>query len=240
MKMNNNADFLRKYNELDALIGDKFNREDDDSSIYFLINKYRKSRIEIERIYSNKLDSVRRIRNLMVHESGIIDNLFDVSDDVIAFLDELISYLRNPVRARDVMTPTEKLILGKEEDSISLLIKKMIEEGISNVPVVNDENIVIGIFNSDVLLYLYLNNVHLDKNSKIKDIKDYIALESQLNLRFIFVTKEYEIDVLNDYFSMSKEVYKKRLPAIFVSENGKQNSPLLGVISPIDLIRKTK
>lgn len=238
--MNNNADFLRKYNELDALIGDKFNREDDDSSIYFLINKYRKSRIEIERIYSNKLDSVRRIRNLMVHESGIIDNLFDVSDDVIAFLDELVSYLRNPVRARDVMTPTEKLILGKEEDSISLLIKKMIEEGISNVPVVNDENIVIGIFNSDVLLYLYLNNVHLDKNSKIKDIKDYIALESQLNLRFIFVTKEYEIDVLNDYFSMSKEVYKKRLPAIFVSENGKQNSPLLGVISPIDLIRKTK
>ena len=240
MKMNNNADFLRKYNELDALIGDKFNREDDDSSIYFLINKYRKSRIEIERIYSNKLDSVRRIRNLMVHESGIIDNLFDVSDDVIAFLDELISYLRNPVRARDVMTPTEKLILGKEEDSISLLIKKMIEEGISNVPVVNDENIVIGIFNSDVLLDLYLNNVHLDKNSKIKDIKDYIALESQFNLRFIFVTKEYEIDVLNDYFSMSKEVYKKRLPAIFVSENGKQNSPLLGVISPIDLIRKTK
>ena len=238
--MNNNADFLRKYNELDALIGDKFNREDDDSSIYFLINKYRKSRIEIERIYSNKLDSVRRIRNLMVHESGIIDNLFDVSDDVIAFLDELISYLRNPVRARDVMTPTEKLILGKEEDSISLLIKKMIEEGISNVPVVNDENIVIGIFNSDVLLDLYLNNVHLDKNSKIKDIKDYIALESQLNLRFIFVTKEYEIDVLNDYFSMSKEVYKKRLPAIFVSKNGKQNSPLLGVISPIDLIRKTK
>lgn len=238
--MNNNADFLRKYNELNALIGDKFNREDDDSSIYFLINKYRKSRIEIERIYSNKLDSVRRIRNLMVHESGIIDNLFDVSDDVIAFLDELISYLRNPVRARDVMTPTEKLILGKEEDSISLLTKKMIGEGISNVPVVNDENIVIGIFNSDVLLDLYLNNVHLDKNSKIKDIKDYIALESQLNLRFIFVTKEYEIDVLNDYFSMSKEVYKKRLPVIFVSENGKQNSPLLGVISPIDLIRKTK
>ncbi len=238
--MNNNADFLRKYNELDALIGDKFNREDDDSSIYFLINKYRKSRIEIERIYSNKLDSVRRIRNLMVHESGIIDTLFDVSDDVIAFLDELISYLRNPVRARDVMTPTKKLILGKEEDSISLLIKKMIEDGISNIPVVNDQNIVIGIFNSDVLLDLHLNNVHLDKNSKIKDIKDYIALESQLNLRFIFVTKEYEIDVLNDYFSMSKEVYKKRLPAIFVSENGKQNSPLLGVISPIDLIRKTK
>lgn len=238
--MNNNAEFLRKYNELDALIGEKFNREEDDSSIYFLINKYRKSRIEIERIYSNKLDSVRRIRNLMVHESGIIDSLFDVSSDVLDFLDELISYLRNPVLAQDVMTPTKKLILGREDDLISVLIRKVIEEGISNIPIVDEKNVVIGIFNSDVLLNLFVNNYHINENSRIKDIKEFTSLESQLNLRFIFVTKEYEIDVLNDYFSMSKEIYKKRLPAIFVSENGKQNSPLIGVISPIDLIRKTK
>lgn len=238
--MNNNAEFLRKYNELDALIGEKFNREEDDSSIYFLINKYRKSRIEIERIYSNKLDSVRRIRNLMVHESGIIDSLFDVSSDVLDFLDALISYLRNPVLAQDVMTPTKKLILGREDDLISVLILKVIEEGISNIPIVDEKNVVIGIFNSDVLLNLFVNNYHINENSRIKDIKEFTSLESQLNLRFIFVTKEYEIDVLNDYFSMSKEIYKKRLPAIFVSENGKQNSPLIGVISPIDLIRKTK
>ena len=238
--MNNNAEFLRKYNELDALIGEKFNREEDDSSIYFLINKYRKSRIEIERIYSNKLDSVRRIRNLMVHESGIIDSLFDVSSDVLDFLDELISYLRNPVLAQDVMTPTKKLILGREDDLISVLIRKVIEEGISNIPIVDEKNVVIGIFNSDVLLNLFVNNYHITENSRIKDIKEFTSLESQLNLRFIFVTKEYEIDVLNDYFSMSKEMYQKRLPIIFVSQNGKQNSPLIGVISPIDLIRKTK
>ena len=238
--MNNNAEFLRKYNELDALIGEKFNREEDDSSIYFLINKYRKSRIEIERIYSNKLDSVRRIRNLMVHESGIIDSLFDVSSDVLDFLDELISYLRNPVLAQDVMTPTKKLILGREDDLISVLIRKVIEEGISNIPIVDEKNVVIGIFNSDVLLNLFVNNYRINENSRIKDIKEFTSLESQLNLRFIFVTKEYEIDVLNDYFSMSKEMYQKRLPIIFVSQNGKQNSPLIGVISPIDLIRKSK
>ena len=238
--MNNNAEFLRKYNELDALIGEKFNREEDDSSIYFLIILYRKSRIEIERIYSNKLDSVRRIRNLMVHESGIIDSLFDVSSDVLDFLDELISYLRNPVLAQDVMTPTKKLILGREDDLISVLIRKVIEEGISNIPIVDEKNVVIGIFNSDVLLNLFVNNYHINENSRIKDIKEFTSLESQLNLRFIFVTKEYEIDVLNDYFSMSKEMYQKRLPIIFVSQNGKQNSPLIGVISPIDLIRKSK
>ena len=90
--MNNNSEFIKKYNELDSLIGEKFNREGDDSSIYFLINKYRRSRIEKERIYSTKLDSIRKIRNLMVHESGIIDELFNVSSDVISFLDELIDY----------------------------------------------------------------------------------------------------------------------------------------------------
>lgn len=236
--MQNNDEFIRKYNELDCLIGEKFNRESDDSSIYFLINKYRRSRIEKERVYSTKLDSIRKIRNLMVHESGIIDELFTVSDDVINFLDELIDYLRNPVRAKDVMTPLSKLIYGKKEDYLYYLIEKIVKDGISNIPILDEENKVIGVFNSDVLLNLSLDKVKVNNETKILDIMNYVKLNNQLNLRFIFVTGEYEIDVLNDYFAFSKEQYKKRLPIIFVSVSGKETSQLLGIVSPIDLIRK--
>ena len=236
--MQNNDEFIRKYNELDCLIGEKFNRESDDSSIYFLINKYRRSRIEKERVYSTKLDSIRKIRNLMVHESGIIDELFTVSDDVINFLDELIDYLRNPVRAKDVMTPLSKLIYGKKEDYLYYLIEKIVKDGISNIPILDEEKKVIGVFNSDVLLNLSLDKVKVNNETKILDIMSYVKLNNQLNLRFIFVTSEYEIDVLNDYFAFSKEQYKKRLPIIFVSVSGKETSQLLGIVSPIDLIRK--
>lgn len=236
--MQNNDEFIRKYNELDCLIGEKFNRESDDSSIYFLINKYRRSRIEKERVYSTKLDSIRKIRNLMVHESGIIDELFTVSDDVINFLDELIDYLRNPVRAKDVMTPLSKLIYGKKEDYLYYLIEKIVKDGISNIPILDEEKKVIGVFNSDVLLNLSLDKVKANNETKILDIMNYVKLNNQLNLRFIFVTGEYEIDVLNDYFAFSKEQYKKRLPIIFVSVSGKETSQLLGIVSPIDLIRK--
>ena len=236
--MQNNDEFIRKYNELDCLIGEKFNRESDDSSIFFLINKYRRSRIEKERVYSTKLDSIRKIRNLMVHESGIIDELFTVSDDVINFLDELIDYLRNPVRAKDVMTPLSKLIYGKKEDFLYYLIEKIVKDGISNIPILDEEKKVIGVFNSDVLLNLSLDKVKVNNETKILDIMSYVKLNNQLNLRFIFVTGEYEIDVLNDYFAFSKEQYKKRLPIIFVSVSGKETSQLLGIVSPIDLIRK--
>lgn len=236
--MQNNDEFIRKYNELDCLIGEKFNRESDDSSIYFLINKYRRSRIEKERVYSTKLDSIRKIRNLMVHELGIIDELFTVSDDVINFLDELIDYLRNPVRAKDVMTPLSKLIYGKKEDFLYYLIEKIVKDGISNIPILDEEKKVIGVFNSDVLLNLSLDKVKVNNKTKILDIMNYVKLNNQLNLRFIFVTGEYEIDVLNDYFAFSKEQYKKRLPIIFVSVSGKETSQLLGIVSPIDLIRK--
>ena len=236
--MQNNDEFIRKYNELDCLIGEKFNRESDDSSIYFLINKYRRSRIEKERVYSTKLDSIRKIRNLMVHESGIIDELFTVSDDVINFLDELIDYLRNPVRAKDVMTPLSKLIYGKKEDYLYYLIEKIVKDGVSNIPILDGEKKVIGVFNSDVLLNLSLDKVKVNNVTKILDIMSYVKLNNQLNLRFIFVTGEYEIDVLNDYFAFSKEQYKKRLPIIFVSVSGKETSQLLGIVSPIDLIRK--
>lgn len=236
--MQNNGEFIRKYNELDCLIGEKFNRESDDSSIYFLINKYRRSRIEKERVYSTKLDSIRKIRNLMVHESGIIDELFTVSDDVITFLDELIDYLRNPARAKDVMTPLSKLIYGKKDDFLYYLIEKIVKDGVSNIPILDEEKKVIGVFNSDVLLNLSLDKVKVNNETKILDIMNYVKLNNQLNLRFIFVTGEYEIDVLNDYFAFSKEQYKKRLPIIFVSVSGKETSQLLGIVSPIDLIRK--
>ena len=202
--MQNNDEFIRKYNELDCLIGEKFNRESDDSSIYFLINKYRRSRIEKERVYSTKL----------------------------------VDYLRNPVRAKDVMTPLSKLIYGKKEDYLYYLIEKIVKDGISNIPILDEEKKVIGVFNSDVLLNLSLDKVKVNNETKILDIMSYVKLNNQLNLRFIFVTGEYEIDVLNDYFAFSKEQYKKRLPIIFVSVSGKETSQLLGIVSPIDLIRK--
>ena len=225
--MQNNDEFIRKYNELDCLIGEKFNRESDDSSIYFLINKYRRSRIEKERVYSTKLDSIRKIRNLMVHESGIIDELFTVSDDVINFLDELIDYLRNPVRAKDVMTPLSKLIYGKKEDFLYYLIEKIVKDGISNIPILDEEKKVIGVFNSDVLLNLSLDKVKVNNETKILDIMSYVKLNNQLNLRFIFVTGEYEIDVLNDYFAFSKEQYKKRLPNYFCKCKRERNFTII-------------
>lgn len=236
--MSRNSEFIKKYNALDSIIGEKFDRYEDDSSIYFLINKFKRSNDEKERVYSQKLDSIRKIRNLMVHESGIIDTLFEVSEDVISFLDELIDYLINPIRAKDVMTPISKIKYANKDSLISNLIKVIAKEGTSNIPILDDNKKVIGVFNSDVLLALGYDGLILNKDSKIRDIDKYIQLENQINLRFIFVTKDYEIDVLNDYFASSKLQYNKRLPVIFVSVNGRSDSSLLGVISPIDLIRK--
>ena len=236
--VNNNEVFVKKYNELDSLIDEKFNRDSDESSIYFLINKYRRSRNEKERIYSSKLDSIRKIRNLMVHESGIIDTLFCVSDDVIGFLNELIEYIKHPLRAKDVMTQLKKIIFGKLDDSVSHLIKNIVEDGVSNIPILNHNNVVIGVFNSDVLLSILINERTINESTKVTEIKEFIDLENQLNLRFVFVTEEIEIDTLNDYFALSKEQYKKRLPIVFVSKDGKSSSELVGIISPIDLIRK--
>ena len=238
--MSNNNEFIKKYNELDALIDEKFNRESDDSSIYFLINKYRRSKVTIEREYANKLDSARKIRNLMIHETGIIDELFQVSEEVIAFLDELIKYIKDPIIALDVLTPINKLIYATKDSLVKDLIRKIVEEGVSNLPVLNSRNHVIGVFNSDVLLLLAVEGIKINEETRIADIEKFLTLDKQLNLRFIFVTSGYEIDVLNDYFSYSKEKYEKRLPMIFVSENGKSDSPLIGVISPIDLIRKSR
>lgn len=233
----NNKEFINLYNELDAYIADKYDRYDEDSSIYFLINKFRKSNVDVEREYSKKLDSIRKIRNLYVHESGIIEDLFDVSDDVINTLKEIINYLKHPIIAKDVMTPFKDVKVASLKSKVHDLIEIIYKEGFSNIPIVNDFNIVIGIFNSDVLVNLSFHKINIDKNTTIKDIEKYVMFDAHFNNRFIFVNETTEIESLNEYFSKSKELYKKRLPLIFVTYNGKSLGTLKGIIAPIDLLK---
>ena len=233
----NNKEFINLYNELDAYIAEKYDRFDEDSSIYFLINKFRKSNIEIEKEYSKKLDSIRKIRNIYVHESGIIEDLFDVSNDVINTLKEVIDYIKHPLLAKDVMTPFKEVKVASLNSKVQNLIEIIYKEGFSNIPIVNDFNIVIGIFNSDVLVNLSFHKIEVDKNTIIQDIEKYITFDAHFNNRFIFVNERSEIDSLNEYFSKSKEQYKKRLPLIFVTQNGKSNGVLKGIIAPIDLLK---
>ena len=233
----NNKEFINLYNELDAYIADKYDRFDEDSSIYFLINKFRKSNLDIERVYAKKLDSIRKIRNLFVHESGIIEDLFEVSNDVLETLKEIIDYIKHPLLAKDVMTPFEGVKVASLNSKVQNLIEIIYKEGFSNIPIVNDLNVVIGIFNSDVLVNLSFHKIQVDKNTTIKDIEKYIMFDAHFNNRFVFVNERSEIDALNEFFAKSKEQYKKRLPLIFVTHNGKSNGVLKGIVAPIDLLK---
>ena len=237
--MENNIEFISLYNELDAAIEEKYERYEEDSSIYFLINKFRKSNSSLENEYSKKLDSIRKIRNLYVHESGIIDTLFYVSDDVIDTLKEILNYVIHPLRAKDVMTPFKKIKLATLDSNVLELIGVIYNDGISNIPIINSDKAIIGIFNSDVLLNLVFHNIKIDRETKIEEIKDEITFNANFNTRFIFVNENYEIDVLSEHFNRSKELYKKRLPLIFVTSTGKRTGALKGIIAPIDLIKNS-
>lgn len=232
----NNEEFIKLYNELDAFVETKYDRYSDESNIYFLINKFRKSDLEIERDYSKKLDSIRKIRNLVVHESGIIDTLFYVSNDVLETLKEIIKYVENPILPKDVMINFNKLYYARLETKIYELINIIYNQGVSNIPILNEFNIVIGVFNSDILLAIAYKNISLNKETTISDIKPFVLFNDMQNNRFEFVSLNEEIETLNELFLKSKEKFNKRLPMIFVTKNGKQLEPLQGVITPTDLL----
>lgn len=177
---------------------------------------------------------------MYVHESGIIDDLFNVSDEVISTLVNIIDYVKNPLRAKDIMTPFESLKCAYDDTNVFSLISIIYKEGISNIPYINEKHIVKGVFNSDVLLNLRFHNIEIASETTIQNISEYLTFAANFNSRFIFVNERYEKDVLNEYFNNSKELYKKRLPIIFVTSSGKSDGILKGIISPIDLIKDRK
>ena len=105
------------------------------------------------------------------------------------------------------MIKTKDLTYAKLDSSMDYLISNIVNNGYSNIPILDDEFKVIGVFNSDVLLNLYINNIEISKNTKVADILKFLDLKNQLSLRYIFVSLDDDIDELNDYFNDKEYAY---------------------------------
>ena len=83
--MNTNDKFIRLYNEFEVALREKYDNYDE---YYSVVKKYEK---EINEPTKSKVKLIREMRNLLVHSSSfsIIDS-FDVSDESISFLEEVI------------------------------------------------------------------------------------------------------------------------------------------------------
>lgn len=187
--------------------------------------------LENNQIY-NILKTASDIRNILSHQANacVPSNSFYNKFKMIA--DEII----NPLEVYDICTSKDKIIYANFSSPILEIVEKMVNAHLSHVPII-EKGRVVGVFSQNSFFqYVYIN-----KSIKVDEtylIKDFIKRDeyNNINESFIFVSKKAKVSSLIKYMK-KKSPLDKKTSVIFITEHGKKDEELLGLITQLDVLK---
>lgn len=189
--------------------------------------------------YREELDTIRDIRNLLTHAPKV-DGKYPVepSDEIGAVLQEIVRKAEQPRKAIEFATWADKILTTTRDSEVTPLMRMMELRGYSHVPVVNGDQII-GVFSkTTVFTYLIKNAYEFPPKMVINDFGDLLKLSNHSNEYYEFAPKDALYTEILERFDSNYRKRQKRLVIIFITENGKSNEKLQGLITPWDILGK--
>ncbi len=207
-----NDRFLNLYRQLEQLLG-----YDRDTA------RYLKAR------YYDEIETYRKLRNYLSHEQYEGGYPFCVSSSLCDDLERLLESTNK--RVIDICTrEVRHVTVGMK---LTLVKAMFLENGYTYLPIFDDRRRVIGVISSLVLLAID-EKVKPAEDARIIDLLPYFALENQ-NRDFLFLPRNEAAHKEVSRFSTLSN--GRRVGMAFVTENGKQEEAVLGVITVMDALR---
>lgn len=177
------------------------------------------------------LKTAADLRNILSHENDVCIPTEEYLKKFHALKEEIV----HPLDCYDVAT--KKIETCYEDDTLLSVTKRMAYASLSHLPIVDSQNHVLGVFSrSTVFDYLSLNESFVyTPETKISAFSEVTGIHDHLNETFFFVGR-YE-KVYKVYSYLKQKAHEKNLGLLLVSEHGKENERLLGVISLTDLMK---
>jgi hypothetical protein len=235
--MSNYDKFLSLFNECERTLQKR--TELKSQSFASIINKARTSDRVIDRYYDD-LDSFRKLRNVIVHGTTKA-KLAEPYDFVINELSKIITALKNPPTAKDIMTsPVIYCDLG---DSIANATQEMRSKQLTSIPIYAYTKLI-GIL-SEQSIVNWIASKHsrsgfIASELKLSEIAEFFHPPGGTDFdKYIFTSPDTDAFTIDDLFLEAIDK-GSRLNAVFVTHDGKPNNKMLGIITPWDLPRLRK
>jgi CBS domain-containing protein len=228
--VDNNETFERLYNELEDLLRIKYRLDATASGVYFHENR-------VGGQTAKNLRTLRELRNYVVHEKRT-DTIraCAVTDEALRFLERMLESLRKPRRAIDVCVTKEKILFASLSTPVKPLLSSMLARNISHVPVIAPDGSVYGVF-SGTTLFAHgadVERFELGPRTTLAEFSDVLPIRAHVE-RYRFVERATPIEDLIDLFGeLPKDGKKTKM--IFVTEHGRPEEKILGLITPWDLL----
>jgi CBS domain-containing protein len=227
--------FLSIYNEIDHHMRKVLNVPSYTDHGTLLRQMSEKNRL-FESYYKD-LKLFAELRNLLVHNPypDRASPLIIPHDYIIKRYNDIRSTVLHPKKAIDIAVKTEHIYQTSLDANVIEVMQAMNDKTYTHVPVVLGEK-MIGVFSENTILtYLVQNkDAIIPKDTMIEEFKEFIGLDNHPSEYFEFVSRyTLLVDVETLFKKRLKE--RKRIAVVYVTEHGKKDEKLLGMITAWDV-----
>lgn len=222
-------EFIDLFNEIEQYLQKK-SKHDHYQSFQNLIDEF-KHKNSIVDFYYEELAHIKQVRNVLVHNHEFYAVPNEKSMETIRNIKKM---LMSPPTV--IALFADEVMTARHDDPIMKTIIKMDERGYTQVPVLNDEKEVIDMLTTNTITR-WLGSLQLD--GEVYKIKKTMTVNEALDygeekLIYEFVAADLNIASVIEIFNRVQKSDKK-LEGILITENGKKNEDLLGIITKWDI-----
>ncbi len=238
MKNNLSEKFLQIYNELDDYMRKQLKIEQYVDHGMLLRQMADKNRVFSE--YYKDLKTFADMRNLLVHNpyKANADPILIPHEYIVNKYEEIKNQVLHPKKAMSIAIPIRLIYTTTLEDSAMEVMQTMNDKVYTHVPVI-ENNKMVGVFSENTILsyLIHHKDAIIMKDTKIEEFKDFIFIDKHTSEHFIFVPKDTLLIEVEEIFHKGL-VNKKRIAVVYITENGKPEEGLLGMLTAWDIAGK--
>ena len=184
-----------------------------------------------QRKYPSMIESFRSVRNLLSHEEYDLSYPVAVSKKMVDDLESLLKEMGTSCYEG----ATRSVLSLSPSSPLQAAMDLFVEKGFSYLPILGTKKEVLGVITPNALLKTLREKGTSMLGSKIEGCMQTFSLERQAK-RFLFLSR-------NDPFALAEKSFQEvkgnqRVGLIFVTEHGKPNESLLGVITVYDVLKQ--
>ena len=226
-------EFLDLYKQLEQAAIDIYGFSPDGRAV---------SELERMRQYDDirrELKYCREVRNFLSHNEKIDDKYsVEPSESMLSLLQCTINRVENPGRCYEFSTKHPNILTATTDDFALPMMRLMSERGFSHVPVV-ENGAVKSVFSASTPFSYVLEHgtVSLTEETRISHFAQYLPMSKHTAESFRFLGRNTLLSDAEVIF-MDSLKQARRIAMLFITEHGKRDEKLLGILTPHDLMGK--
>ena len=226
-------EFIDLYKQLEDALEEKFSgmKRRYSSVVFEYINHYESAPVR------ESLNLCREIRNLMTHSANLGGvPIVEPSEPVVEALRAALEYVQRPPLALEYATTGQRIVCAGLSDRVLKLMAMMDKNGFSHIPIL-DKKRFIGVFSvSTIFSCLLLDpELRLTQETTIRELGQMLPVDRHIE-NYAFVDRRTPLLETRRMFEKIRGK-NKRLSVIFITETGSREEPLLGMLTPYDVMR---